>query len=87
MKRWPLPLILTMLVLAGCRVVRLGVSTPQAGAPTTTPPTPTPLPPSLLPQIAPESSVILQSASLSLIAEDPVRASASLEQLIQEAGG
>ena len=87
MKRCMLPLILTMFVLAGCRVVRLGVSTPQAGAPTIAPPMATPLPPSLLPQIEPESPVILQSASLSLIAEDPVRASAALEQLIQEAGG
>jgi hypothetical protein len=87
MKRWPLLLILTMFVLAGCRVVRLGVSTPEAGAPTNAAATATPLPPSLPAQGAPESSVILQSASLSLIAEDPVLASASLEQLIQEAGG
>ena len=87
MKRWPLPLILTMFVLAGCSVVRLGASTPEAGAPTKAAPTATPLPPNLPPQVAPESSVILQSASLSLIAEDPVRASASLEQLVQEAGG
>lgn len=87
MKRWPVPLILTMFVLAGCGVVRFGVSTSEAGAPTKSVPTPTPVPPVPSPQVTPERSVILESASLSLIAEDPGRASASLEELIQEAGG
>ena len=87
MKRWPVSLILTTLVLTGCGVVRLGVPTSETGAPTKPVPTATPLPPVPSPQVGPERPVVLISASLSLIAEDPVRASASLEELIQEAGG
>ena len=75
-------LIPLLLVLAACSPA---VATEVV--PSQIPPTPPPVSPTPTPTAVSEQPIILQSASLSMIAADPVEASAALQALILEAGG
>jgi hypothetical protein len=75
-------LIPLLLVLAACSPAAV-----TEGVPSQIPATPSPIPPKPTPTAVSEQPIILQSASLSLIAGDPVEASAALQALILEAGG
>ncbi|HSB89940.1 MAG TPA: DUF4349 domain-containing protein [Anaerolineales bacterium] len=75
-------LIPLLLVLAACSPAAATEVVPSQIPATSPPVSPTPSPTAVS-----EQPIILQSASLSMIAADPVEASAALQALILEAGG
>ncbi len=81
MNRWTTTALPLVFVLAACGPI----VAPTGAGPTVQAATQTPASP--IPTTAFDRPVVLQSASLSLITQDPVGASAALEALVLEAGG
>lgn len=86
MNRWRLTFVPLVLALAACGVVRTATPPPSPtlsaqNAPATISPATVPTP------ATSEGPVMLQSASMSLIAADPVGSAAALQEMVLQAGG